>query len=357
MKSKTLFLFSCIIFLTLLGLILLFSSSFFMARQQYGDPYHYIRKQTIIMFLGLIICIIATQIPYKIWHRLAWPIYLASLLSLALVFVPFIGKSAGGARRWIEVAGFSFQPSDISKFAVILLICRIYTTTTQLNVYVKSIISLFIIAIPTLLISLEPDFGTAFHLLISLVFLLFLTEFPFFILLLLSINLLPILYYAVIKVPWRFKRLLAFLDPWRYRFEEGYQLVASFKAFIAGGIWGKGIGEGAVRHTFQARHTDFILAIVAENLGFVGIVMILLLYTGISILGFVLIHKKTDLFGQLLGAGIILLFFLQANIHIAVNMGLLPTTGINLPLVSYGGTSLITYLGLFGIFINISKTE
>ena len=212
-------------------------------------------------------------------------------------------------------------------------------------------------AYPFLLISLEPDFGTAFHLIIASTFFLFFTNFPKTILLILSVSSAPIIYYSVIKVSWRLKRFKAFLDPWKYRFEEGYQLIASFKSFLAGNIWGEGLGGSHLRHHLQARHTDFVLAVIAEELGFVGICFVLMLYLFIIFHGMILLKKLDDPFARLFGSGMIIIFSTQAIIHIGVNIGLLPTTGINLPIISYGGTSMITYLMMFGIFLSLFKEQ
>ena len=165
----------------------------------------------------------------------------------------------------------------------------------------------------------------------------------------------PIIFYNIVNVPYRWERVKAFLDPYTYRFEGAYQLVASFKAFQAGEFFGQGFGEGIRRHNLQARHTDFILAVVAEDLGFFGVFILLALMFGLSGYGLYLMFKIEDIFARLLGCGLIFLFATQMIINVAVTMGLVPTTGINLPLISNGGTSLVTYLSMFGIVLNITR--
>ena len=363
-RSTNLLLFTLIISVAFFGLIILFSTSSFFASLNYSDPYYFLKKQSIALFLGIIILIIISQIPYRIWFNIAWPLYIFSLLLLSMVFIDGIGKQAGGAYRWIQIAGVSFQPSDIARFTTILLLSRLYSKKfvkdeSQLAITdkLKIILSLVTIAIPIVLISMEPDFGTAFHLIVVSVLFLLLIDFPLTVLTIPVLVAMSAIYYSLIQIPWRLKRILAFLDPWQYRYEEGYQLVGAFRSFYEGGLWGKGLGEGIIRHKLQARHTDFIFAVIAEELGFIGLCSFLLCSLLIIVYGFIRIKKLTDHSAKLLGTGILLLYAFQLILHISVNMGLLPTTGINLPLVSYGGTSLVTYLLMFGILLNILKGE
>ena len=344
------------------GLIILFSTSSYPAHKSFGDAHYYIKKQIIFIALGLPLLMIVSGIPHRIWQTLAWPLYTVSIVLLVMVFLPVIGKAAGGAHRWINIGGIFYQPSDLARFATVLLIARIFSKEERIGSEgkvqaIRVFLSLIVIALPVALISWEPDFGTAFHLILVVVFLLFLTNFPFVILLTIGISVTPIIYYNVIQVPWRLKRMIAFLNPWEYRYEEGYQLVAAFKSFLEGGFWGKGLGEGVVRHKLQARHTDFIFSVIAEEMGLLGISILLLVFLFIAVYGMLLLKKVAEPFAKLLGSGILLIFILQVIIHINVNMGLLPTTGISLPLISYGGTSIITYLFMFGILLNILKTR
>ncbi len=355
-------LFTIIVAISLLGLVILFSTSSFSAHKSFGDAYYYTKKQSLFVLLGFCLLTLCTQIPYTIWRNLAWPLYAISIGLLCMVFLPFIGREAGGAQRWITFAGFSYQPSDLARFATIMLIARIFSRENQTDLMGKFLVTkvlmvLSLIALPVALVSLEPDFGTAFHLLIVAVALLFLTNFPFVVLLTIGISVAPILYYNVVKVPWRLKRIIAFLNPWKYRYEEGYQLVAAFKSFFEGEFWGRGLGESIVRHRLQARHTDFIFSVVAEDFGLFGTYLLLCFFLFITIYGMRLLKSVDDNFGRLLGMGILLIFVLQTVIHISVNMGLLPTTGINLPLISYGGTSITTYLLMFGVLLNILKSQ
>lgn len=354
--ATNLVIFALLLIILGFGLNILLASSSFLARQEYGDPYFYLKKQLLFALFGLVCVFIFSQLDYRVWLKVAWPFYFFTLLLLLLVFLPGIGKKAGGASRWLNMGLFSIQPSDLARFATIMVLARIYSNAREIEGNTV-LITLLIILVPSALISIEPDFSTALHLLIAAGAFLFFTGFPLRVHGVLMLALMPVVYYYVIKVPFRLERIKAFLDPWRYRYEGAYQLVASFKSFLAGDIWGKGLGEGLRRHNLQARHTDFILAIVAEDTGFAGILFCLALYFGITIYGLYLVMKTRDSFGRLLGSGIFMIFITQVTMNAAVAMGLIPTTGINMPLLSYGGTSLITYMIMFGIVLNILRTE
>ena len=354
MKKTSLVFFVSILSLVAFGLILLFAASSFIGSKTYGDEYYYLKKQLISITVGLMALFITSQIYYKKWLDWSLIIYLFALFLLCMVFIPGIGKEAGGARRWIQYLGISFQPSDLAKFATILALCRIYSDQVS-KVWLKGFSSIAIITAPALLINFEPDFGACFHLLVTACTLLFFTTFPGIILIILFICSAPIVYYSVIKVTWRLNRFRAFLDPWQYRFEEGFQLIASYKSFFAGGLFGEGLAKNLGRYNLQARHTDFIFAVGAEDLGFIGTFILCAGYFIITIYILLLLKDATDNFGRLLGTGIMILFITQAIINISVNMGLLPTKGINLPLVSYGGSSITLYLAMFGIILNINK--
>ncbi|MCS6984265.1 MAG: FtsW/RodA/SpoVE family cell cycle protein [Leptospiraceae bacterium] len=353
---SNLLIFSLVIFLTLFGLNVLLAASNFLARQEYGDPYFFIKRQALYAFLGFLSLLFCSQLPYTFWEKWAWPFYGLSLVLLLLVFVPPLGKKAGGAHRWLNFGFFSIQPSDIARFCLILLIARLYARWERPGL-AHVALTVTLVFFPVLLIALEPDLSTALHLLLCAGLLLFLTSFPWYMHLLFLLLSLPVVYYFIFYTPFRLERLKAFLDPWTYRYEGAYQLVASFKSFAAGGFWGKGLGEGLRRHNLQARHTDFILSIVAEDMGFLGIVLLLIIYFGLATYGLYLMSKIEKPFARLLGSGVLIIFFTQFSMHVAVTMGLLPTTGISLPLLSYGGTSLVMYMSMFGILLNITRLE
>lgn len=353
-KNTSYILFTLVVFLIFFGLNILLASSSFLARQEFGDPYFYLKKQAIFAIVGIFILITISRIPYSLWKKFAWAFYIISIILLLMVFLPGVGKKAGGAYRWINLGIFSMQPSDLVKISLILVLSRLYANDSFQGIK-KILITMGIIALPVFLISSEPDFSTSMHILFSVFLFLFLTDFPISIMFLLSLSSLPVVYYGIIQVPYRWDRIKAFIDPYKYRFEGAYQLVASFKSFAAGGLFGQGLGEGIRRHNLSARHTDFILSVLAEDLGFSGIFITFIIYFSVILYSIYKLSFVTDPFGRLLGSGIVLLFGIQVAMNISVTMGLMPTTGINMPFMSYGGTSLVVYSSMFGILLNILR--
>lgn len=355
-NATDLFLFTAIILLVAFGLNILLASSSFMAREQFSDPYFFLKKQAFAAFIGFLGMLAMTQIDPEKYRHLVWPAYALTLVLLVLVFVPGIGRRAGGANRWIFVGGLSVQPSDFAKVSVVLVLARIYAQTKQVD-FRLGITTLLIIALPAFLIGIEQDLGTAIHLVLVAGALLFFTRFPLTMQFGALMAVLGAVGYVIVKTPFRLTRIRAFLDPWESRFDAGFQLVASMKAFLAGGLTGKGFGEELVRHHLQERHTDFILAIVAEDFGAVGVIALLSAYFFIATYGLVQAARLRDDFMRLIATGLLLSLILQVIINSAVTMGLLPTKGINLPLVSNGGTSLVVHLVMCGMLLGALRKE
>lgn len=363
-NPTNLFLFGLIIALVAFGLNVLLASSSFMAREQFSDPYFFLKKQAFAAFIGFLGMLAMTQIDPNRYRHLAWPIFAIAVFALVLVFVPGIGRRAGGANRWIAFGGISIQPSDFAKIALVLVLARIYSQTSgdekqgvQRVDLRLSLMTLFIIAVPAFLIAIEQDLGTAIHLVLTASALLFFTRYPLTMQLMALAASVAAVTYIILKTPFRLTRIKAFLDPWESRYDAGFQLVASMKAFLAGGLTGKGLGEELVRHHLQERHTDFILAIVAEDLGALGVIVLIAAYFTIASYGLVLASRLRDDFMRLLATGILLCLIIQVIINCAVTMGLLPTKGINLPLLSNGGTSLVVYLVMCGMLLSALRRE
>jgi len=351
-----LILFGLIIALVAFGLNILLASSSFMAREQFSDPYFFLKKQAFAAFLGFLGMLAMTQIDPDRYRHLVWPIYAISVFLLILVFVPGIGRRAGGASRWIVIGGLSVQPSDFAKVALVLALARIYSQAREVDLKL-SMMTLLIIAVPAFLIAIEQDLGTAIHLVLVASTLLFFTRYPLTMQFAALVSGVAVVTYIIIKTPFRLGRIKAFLDPWESRYDAGFQLVASMKAFLAGGIGGRGLGEELVRHHLQERHTDFILAIVAEDLGAIGVILLLGTYFVIATYGLILASRLKDDFMRLMATGFLLCLILQVIINSAVTMGLMPTKGINLPLVSNGGTSLLVYLVMCGMMLSALRRE
>ncbi|HRP69590.1 MAG TPA: putative peptidoglycan glycosyltransferase FtsW [Turneriella sp.] len=363
-SGTNLILFGLIIALVAFGLNILLASSSFMAREQFSDPYFFLKKQAFAAFLGFLGMLAATQVDPNRYRQWVWPLYALAIFLLVLVFVPGIGKRAGGANRWIVLGGLSLQPSDFAKVALILVLARIYSqapvTTEREHGSIDwrlSFVTLFIIALPTFLIAIEQDLGTAIHLVLVASTLLFFTRYPLIMQIGAFLVSVTAAGYIILKTPFRLGRISAWLNPWDERYGAGFQLVASMKSFLAGGLTGKGLGEELVRHHLQERHTDFILAIVAEDLGALGVIALLAAYFLIAFYALILAARIRDDFMRLLATGCVLALILQVVINAGVTMGIFPTKGINLPLVSNGGTSLFVYMVMCGMMLSALRRE
>lgn len=349
-KDKSLVIITYVFFIVSFGLVILYSASSFMSYRITEDPSFYFRKQFIITCLGVFIFFAASRLPLEKLREFAPLMFLFSILLLIAVFIPGIGRTAGGAARWIGLGPLTVQPSDLARICLLILLAKMHAETEYVDGS-KLILTGAVIALPVFLVFIEPDLGTAIHLLLSASALLLVTGFPLRIFAFATILALPILYIGLIKVAFRLERIKAWLDPWTYRYEGAYQLVASLKAFLAGGLFGQGLGSGLKRYNLQARHTDFILATVAQDLGLIGVLLCICGYFGLGIYTLILLSKVENTFARVLGSGLTLSFLIQFSLNAAVTMGIIPTTGITMPLLSYGGTSLVSHLFSFGLII------
>jgi len=298
------------------------------------------------------------RLDYHLYWKLVYPFMLVTLLLCILVAIPGIGVKAGGARRWISIAGFTFQPSEMVKLSLILFMAySLAKKREKMEQFMVGILPHAVVAgLMMGLILLQKDLGTTFTLAMVLMILLFVggTRVSY-----LSGGILlalPVLYFLVFSVDYRRQRILAFLDPWTHMSDSGFQIIQSYVAFNRGGIWGAGLGQGKQKLFYlPAAHTDFILSGVGEELGLFGVLFVLLLFATLIVRGFRTSLKAPDLFGRYLALGITTLIAVQSLINFGVVMGLLPTKGLPLPFISYGGTSLIVMGACMGILLNIAS--
>ena len=296
------------------------------------------------------------------YHRLADPLISRSLVVLALfllvaVLIPGIGVVRGGAQRWIEIAGFTFQPSEFGKFALIVLLAKkLAQNQDRLGEFWKGFMPpVLITALFAGLVLLEKDLGGPVVMCIVAFIMLFLAGVRWRYLIPSVAPFLGAVYVFSITSPHRVKRLMAFMDPWQYRDDEGYQLIQSMAAFAQGAIWGRGPGAGEQKlYYLPEAHSDFIFAVWAEEMGLVGTVILVALFATLLIVALRVALCASDLFGALLAGGIISLVATQSVINMAVTTGMLPTKGLTLPFISWGGSSLIVLMALMGIVISVA---
>ncbi|MGE4107860.1 MAG: putative lipid II flippase FtsW [Bacteriovoracia bacterium] len=360
-KGLDLFLISVVGAMVIFGLIMVYSASFMATLERTGDGLFFVKKQLLFGVLGMVALVVAASVPYRFWMKHAYLILLFSTVLLALVLVPGVGVQSKGASRWLNVAGFHFQPAEFAKFALMLFVARQLTTKgDRIRRFVPGVLSNFLAITPALLLLLkQPDFGSCV-IIVGVVFaLMFLGGVPKRYLLG-CVGLAGAAGAALVLIsPYRMARLTTFLNPWEDPSGKGFQILQSLIGLNNGKFWGVGLGNSKEKLFFLPEaHNDFIFAIIGEELGFLGVAAVLLaycyfIYRGLSV-AWALYKKTGDRFGLLLGSGITAAIGFQAFVNMSVVMGLLPTKGLNLPFISYGGSALLMNLFAVGILMNIA---
>jgi len=340
------------------GILMVYSASAIYAQDRYQDSYYFLKREVIFMLAGLVLIFVVKSINYHIYYKLTYPILITSLLLLVIVFIPGIGHRAGGAQRWIGIAGFTLQPSELAKGAVILFVAY---TLAKKKEKMKSFSTGFlppviIVGIFLGFILLQKDLGTAFVIALVAMLMLFIGGTRVTYLAAGLIATMPVLYFLIFSVDYRRKRIMAFMNPWEHKMDEGFQIIQSYVAFNAGGLWGKGMGQGKQKLFYlPAAHTDFIFSVIGEELGLIGVFFIITLFLLFMFRGIKIAMRAPDIFGTYLAIGITSLITTQALINFGVVMGLLPTKGLPLPFISHGGTALLVLSVMVGVLLNISS--
>jgi cell division protein FtsW len=339
------------------GIVMVYSTSAILAGDRLGDPYFFLKRQAVFAGIGLVIMIGMIFIPYEKLKVLAYPILALCILSLVAVLIPGIGHRAGGAIRWLKLGGFSFQPSEAAKLGLVIFLAY-FLTKKEEKIRSFSFAFLPTVVLSGLVIALilkEPDFGTALFLTVMTFLLLFLSGARVIYIVGALLLAAPVVYYFLMNVSYRYKRLMSFVRPWDDPTGTSFQIIQSFLTIGSGGLFGLGLGEGRQKLFFlPAPHTDFIFSIIGEELGLVGALVVILLFVLFALRGVRIGLTLEDRFGSFLALGLTLMICLQALINMGVVLGLLPTKGLTLPFVSYGGTSLITNLAGVGILLHLS---
>ena len=346
--------------LTFIGLLMVSSSSYVVAAEHYGDRYFYIKRHLIYLILAIPVFFIAAHIRLEGLRKLAWPLTFLSIALLLLAISSPFSRLAGGASRWVDIAGLRFQPSEVARLALIIFLAHFVTREEyDLRDFKKGLLfPLTLIGTITLLVLSEPDFGSAASILLTAVVVLYIAGAKVKHLAVIAIAAIPLAIVAVMGSAYRLRRLLTFLDPWQDPMDKGFQIIQSFIAIRSGGFFGKGIGDGVQKIFYLPEaHTDFAFAILGEELGFVGIFVVVALYGLFVFRGTKLAATSEDRFHALLAAGIVFTIGVQAATNMAVVMGLLPTKGLTLPFISFGGSSLIVTFAGIGLLQNIARRQ
>lgn len=338
-----------------LGLVLVYSSSAVHAARAYHDAERFLRSQLVWAAFGLCVAGLGYAVPRRILtNRCGW-LMLASLVSLALVLVPGIGRLAGGSRRWLPVAGVSCQPSEAAKLAVVVFLAALLARRARAQQ--GSLLGPVLAAqLPVVLILCEPDLGGALMLECLMLLMVFAAGLPWRTLICMGLLALPALYHLTFGTPFRLRRLLSYIDPWAYRSTVGYQVTEALISIGSGGIFGVGLGEGKQKLFFLPEaHTDFIFAILAEELGLCGVLLVLASFACIVWRGIALTGRVDDPFDRYLALGLTGIIGLPALFNAAVATGLLPTKGLPLPFISYGGSHLVITFAAVGLLSRVYR--
>ncbi len=348
-----------VLFLVGIGIVMVYSASSAVALKSFGNGYLFLQKQAAFALFGTAILVACCHIPYQWYRVLAYPLLVFSLILLAVVHIPGFGLTAGGSTRWLRLGPLTFQPSEVARLALIVYLAYSMEKKQGLlkNFTIGFLPHAVVLSIFSALIITQPDFGSVAILATLTLIMLFAGGVRILHLLLSLLLLLPAGYFVLVNAAYRLKRLLSFLDPWQYPSTDGYQIIHSLMAFGTGGLWGTGVGKGYQKLFYLPEpHTDFIFAVVGEELGLVGVIFILGLYTAVLWRGIAIARNAPDGFGSFLALGLTVGIVLQVCVNMAVTLGLLPTKGLTLPFLSYGGTSLLVNMAAVGILMNISAS-
>ena len=338
------------------GIVMVYSASFAVADERMGDPYFFLKKQALAAGLGIILLVLAARMNYHLWQALSLPLLLASVVLLGALILPGMRREIGGSSRWLKLASFSFQPAELAKLALVIYLARSLTKKEgrMKDFTVGFLPHIIVLGVLFALVLKQPDFGSGV-LFAAVVFIMLFAAGTRLVFLGAALGaVVPFLVYLAVRADYRWERIVAFWNPWKDPGKAGFQIIQSFLAFGAGKVLGVGLGQGRQKLFYLPEvHTDFIFSVIGEELGLVGVTVVIALFVLLVIRGFQTCLRAPDPFGIYLSLGITVLIAIQALLNMGVVMGLLPTKGSTLTFISYGGTSLMVNLMAVGILLNI----
>lgn len=346
-----------ILALAILGTVMVYSASAVRADTEHGgDGYYYFKRQIFFLVVGIMALVVGAAIPYGVWEKSVVLLLGIIIFLLVLVLTP-LGHTANNASRWFRLGPVSLQIGEFAKLVVVMYMARYLSSRgDRLKAEPKLIIPpLAVMVVVFFLVASEPDLGTAMFIGMLGCVMLFVSGVPGRILAGVGLASTPVIAYLIMAKDFRVQRMKAFLDPWKEYDGSGFQLVQSYVAFGDGGLFGTGLGAGKSKLFFLPEsHTDFILSVIGEEMGFIGVAVVLGFFAVFIVKGMKVSAAAPDSFGAILGAGLTLMIGLQALINCMVVLGLLPTKGLPLPFISYGGSSLLTSMIAAGILLNVA---
>ena len=349
-----------VVLISLFGLLMITSASYIWAEYKFHDPYKFLKNQGLFFIIGMVLMYVVSKIEYSFYYHKANKLLLVCVVLLVLVLIPGIGTVRNGSRSWFGIGSFGIQPSEFTKLALIIFVSKYLSNYEKCVKDIKKGV-LPILGLTLLIfgiIMLQPDFGTGMIIMMSIIGLLFVGGVPiqFF----LRIGMVGIvgIVLLIVVAPYRLTRILSFLNPWSDPLGSGFQIIQSLYAIGPGGLFGFGFGNSRQKHFYLPEpQTDFIFSIISEEFGFLGVLIVTTLFLTIIITGFRIAKRSNDLFGKYLAFGIIFQIAFQATLNLMVVVGLIPVTGVTLPFLSYGGSSLLITLASMGIVLNISRYQ
>ena len=349
----------CLFLLIGIGLLMIYSASSIWALYKTGNEYYYLIRQSIFFIIGLIIFVLASKINYRIYLKYANHLFIGGIVLLILVLIPGIGIVRGGARSWIGIGDFSIQPVEVMKVILIIFTAKFLSknegiVTKNLYFYLYMIIIVGIFG----LVMLQPDFGSGMIMVLAIIMMLFIAGIQLKNIIIGAIIAALGIAGMVIIAPYRMARIESYLNPWDDPLGAGFQIIQSLYAISPSSLFGYGIFNSKQKYFYLPEpQNDFIFAIICEELGIIGGLIVILLFVTLIYIGYKLSKSCKDLFASYLSFGFTSLLMIQVFINIAVVIGLIPVTGVTLPFISYGGSSLVISMFMMGIIVNIMKNS
>lgn len=354
-KQDTTFFIGICATLVILGAIFIYSSSSFYALDKFGSPWYYAQRHCIGTIIGLCACLLAYVIPLHNLQASSFFIWILSLTATAMPLISYVTKTMHGSSRWLNIFGFIFQPSEILKITTIMYVASFLSRKQDDRQSFKRgyLPILSICLLMSIILLQQPDFGCTVTIVTTVLIMLFIAKMNMRYLTILTSIATPITALIVYLQPYRWKRILIFLDPWKDPQGSGFQIIQSMIAIGSGGLWGNGIAHSKQKFLYlPMQHTDFIFAIIAEEVGFIGMCFICTLFILFLYVGFKISWNLKNLFAIYLVQGLTILVSIQALINMFVATGLAPTKGIGLPFLSYGNTALVCNMAIIGLICN-----
>ena len=348
-----------IFFLIGLGVVQVYSSSYVFAIESYGDGQFFFQRQLLFAVLGVVMLLAMSFVPTEWIEKYGVSLWLLAVLMLSFTYLPGVSIKVGGAHRWIQLPfGQRFEPGELLKVSFPLLIATFIGSRSRWIQSVHWAFKVAVVAVPLLLLLFQPDFGTFAICLMVIFGMLFAFGLKWRYLMTSVVVAVPVLAYLIVTQPYRYARVVSFLDPWADPAQKGFQVIQSLLSFHSGGFWGAGLGLGQGKLFFLPEaHTDFTLAVLGEELGFAGLCMVLMLYGFVVYRGLQISLHADQKFTRATAVGVTIWFGLSVFINVGVVLGFLPTKGLTLPFLSYGGSSLVTTCIAMGLLLNIDRNN